>query len=71
MLQKDLITPPKEYSATIGVWGHAGSSSKRDNLIQFGTQDRRDAMGIQWMTGKELSQVIPPAYSKYIAEQWR
>jgi DNA (cytosine-5)-methyltransferase 1 len=36
----------------------------------FTTQDRRDAMGIQWMSGKELSQAIPPAYSKYIAEQF-
>ena len=27
-------------------------------------------MGIQWMTGKELSQSVPPAYSKYIGEQY-
>jgi hypothetical protein len=62
--------PGRRIPATIGVWGHAVGSSNRDNLVQFGTQDRRDAMGIQWMTGKELSQAIPPAYSKYIAEQF-
>jgi DNA (cytosine-5)-methyltransferase 1 len=27
-----------------------------------------DAMGIDWMTGNELSQAIPPAYSRYLAQ---
>lgn len=28
-----------------------------------------DAMGIDWMTKKELSQAIPPVYSEYLARQ--
>jgi hypothetical protein len=27
-------------------------------------------MNIQWMTGNELSQAIPPNYSRYIAIQF-
>lgn len=58
--------PARKRPATIGVWGHAGGSSNRDGLIQFGTQDRRDAMGIDWMTGNELAEAIPPAYTEFI-----
>lgn len=61
--------PNRRIPATIGVWGNAGGSSARDGLVQFGTQDRRDAMGIHWMTGKELSQAIPPAYTEFIGRQ--
>lgn len=58
----------RKLPATIGVYGNSGGSSSRDGISFFTTQDRRDAMGIQWMAGKQLSQAIPPAYSKYIAE---
>ncbi len=56
---------------TIGVYGHSGGSSKRDYLdfTCFTVNDRRDAMGIEWMTGKELSQAIPPAYTEFIGKQ--
>lgn len=62
----------RKIPATIGVYGHAGGSSKRDCLdfSCFTTQDRRDAMGIDWMTGNELSQAIPPAYTRFLAERW-
>lgn len=29
------------------------------------------AMGIDWMTVKEISESVPPAYSKYLVEQIR
>jgi DNA (cytosine-5)-methyltransferase 1 len=61
----------RKIPATIGVYGHTGGSSKRDYLdfSCFTTQDRRDAMGINWMTGAELSQAIPPAYTEFIGKQ--
>jgi DNA (cytosine-5)-methyltransferase 1 len=53
------------------VTGHAGGSSNRDGWTNGSTADWRIAMGIEWMTGSELAEAIPPAYSYYIAEQWK
>jgi DNA (cytosine-5)-methyltransferase 1 len=53
----------------VGVYGHAGGSSKRDGLKFSGTSSWREAMKIDWMSGKELAEAIPPAYSEYIARQ--
>lgn len=51
---------------TVGVWGNAGGFSVRDNVQQFSIAERREAMDIEWMTGRELSQAIPPAYTCFI-----
>ena len=54
----------------VGVYGHAGGTSKRDGLAFKGTDSWKEAMEIDWMVGNELAQAIPPAYSEYIARQW-
>lgn len=54
----------------IGVYGGHGRDRRRtSNKQDFSVADRRHAMGIQWMNGKELSQAIPPAYAEFIAQQ--
>jgi DNA (cytosine-5)-methyltransferase 1 len=59
------ILPP-----TIGVYGGHGRDRRRNmNTQNFSVEDRRDAMGIDWMTGDELSQAIPPAYTEWIGRQ--
>jgi len=52
-----------------------GRSVKEGDIIQpvghfAGVEYARKQMRISWMSGKELSQAIPPAYTQYIANQY-
>lgn len=57
-----------------GVYG-AGTHdrAKAKNVRRGGytprTHVRRALMGIDWMNGTELSQALPPAYTRYLGEQ--
>jgi Site-specific DNA methylase len=71
-----MLAPSCQHNgATIGIYGdHARDRRRkpgvRERGIDFPTTDGlrlgREAMGIDWMNWKELSQSIPPAFSEYI-----
>jgi DNA (cytosine-5)-methyltransferase 1 len=62
-----LTRPCAHRRRSVGVYGHAGGRSSRELAQQFVTAEWREAMGIDWMTGEELAQAIPPAFSEFLA----
>jgi DNA (cytosine-5)-methyltransferase 1 len=57
-------------SRVIGVYGGHGRDRRRTvNTQDFSTDERREAMGIDWMNGQELSQAIPPKYTEWIGHR--
>jgi len=66
-----LSQPPCAHSIkrVIGVYGHPGGSSRRDGLTFPAVADWSIAMQIGWMSGEELAQAIPPAYTEWIGTQ--
>jgi len=60
----------REKARVIGVYGgHGRDHRRRTNTQGFSVKERSEAMGIDWMTGDELSQGIPPAYTEYIGKE--
>jgi len=54
------------------VNGHPGGSSKRDPRARFGdTEEWKQGLGIDWMTGSEMAQAIPPVYTQFIGDHLR
>jgi len=68
-----MLAPPCLHgqARVIGVYGgHGRDRRRRISSQDFSTDERREAMGINWMTGAELSQAIPPAYTEFVGRQF-
>lgn len=59
---------PHRRTPAVTVDSHSGGSSIRGDAM-FGIEARREAMGVDWMSGNELSQAIPPAYTQWIGDR--
>lgn len=69
-LRPSLICHHGRHPRVIGVYGGHGRDRRRTvNTQDYSVEERREAMGIDWMTGTELSQAIPPAYTAWIGTQ--
>lgn len=51
-----------------GVYGNGGGGVQTRGH-KFTIKDAREAMGIDWMTTREICLAIPPAYTRHIGEQ--
>lgn len=56
----------RDRRRVITVTGHSGGKSLRSGTQQFTVEQRKEAMGIDWMNGEELSQAVPPTYTEWI-----
>lgn len=58
--------PARRRPATIHKNGSSGGKSNRDNIDHYGVEARREAMGMDWTSGSELNQAIPPTFTQFI-----
>jgi DNA (cytosine-5)-methyltransferase 1 len=72
----DLRSPCYHTGDLVTVAGGGGETSqserarrKRLGIPSSTIEDKRKAMGIDWMARGELAQAIPPAYTEYLGSQ--
>lgn len=64
-----LSSPCQHPGPVITVTGHGTTSGNRKTLGRnVPIKEMREVMGIDWMNRDELSEAIPPAYTKFIGD---
>ena len=62
----------RRRARTIGIYGEGCRDSRRKldkGVPDFSINEGREAMGIDWMGVADLSQAIPPAYTRFIGQR--
>lgn len=62
----EMMQPCRHDFAVVTVVGHGPNSHSPFRRRGGWVKICREAMGIDWMTGRELSEAIPPAYTEFI-----
>jgi DNA (cytosine-5)-methyltransferase 1 len=70
----ELTAPPCDHSWQTPRFAPATNRSNLRRTVEVGVwriplDVQQHAMGISWMTREELSQAVPPAYTRYLGEQ--
>lgn len=61
------VPPPCDHrKRALGVYGHGGGQGSQAKGIKATAEQARQIMGIGWMSGRELAQAVPPAYTAYL-----
>lgn len=69
-----LMGAPCQHGITrepLGVTGHSENGrGYKERVMPHGLAARREAMGINWMDRDEMSEAVPPAFTRFIGEQF-
>jgi DNA (cytosine-5)-methyltransferase 1 len=63
------MRPPCDHREPVITVSGTGAGNQHSRAGHHGFDDWRRVMGIGWMTGRELAEAIPPAYTEHIGRQ--
>jgi len=69
-----MLSPPCDHGWQTPRFAQATNRSNRRSTVEVGVwriplEVQREAMGIDWMTLPELTEAVPPAFTRHIGEQ--